>query len=150
MLLEHIGPGVGQMLSETWSRHQDDPTRRQNLFRGLARVMLSLARVPKPRIGSFRFHSDCTIGLTNRPLTCSIMILENEGTPRVMASDDTHDCTESFVGDMLTLELISSINQTPSWTTPIAGGKWRLRPYSEHFHTITSSGIAVALLLSFN
>jgi hypothetical protein len=66
-------------------------------------VMLSLARIPQPRIGSFQFHTDCTIRLTNRPLTCTTIILENEGTPRTMQPSDTYTSTESFVSDIITM-----------------------------------------------
>lgn len=63
--------------------------------------MLSLARIPQPQIGSFRFHNNGTITLTNRPLHCAIMILENDGTPRTVQTSDTYPSTEAFVADML-------------------------------------------------
>ncbi|TVY91114.1 hypothetical protein LAWI1_G004340 [Lachnellula willkommii] len=88
MILEHISLDTGEMLSNTWKENRNDPIRRQNLFRGIARLMLSLANIPQPRIGSFKFHADGTITLTNRPLPCSVIILEND---------------EPFVADMLTL-----------------------------------------------
>ncbi|KAF5707797.1 aminoglycoside phosphotransferase [Fusarium mundagurra] len=101
MLLEYIGPDVGQMLSNTWSRHFKDLDRRERLFRGIARAMLSLARVPQPRIGSFQFHDDCHVRLTNRPLICSMMIFENDGTRRAIERTETFSCTESFASDMI-------------------------------------------------
>ncbi|KAM0363078.1 hypothetical protein ACHAPK_011216 [Fusarium culmorum] len=73
----------------------------ERLFRGVARAMLSLARVPQPRIGSFQFHDDCYIRLTNRPLTCSMMIFENNGTRRAIERTETYSCTESFASDMI-------------------------------------------------
>ncbi len=100
MLLEDVGSDTSQMLSNTWDKERGDPARRQRLFRGMARVMLSLARIPQPRIGSFRFYDDGTIALTNRPLICSIMLLENDGTPRTIQRDDTYQCTESFIADL--------------------------------------------------
>jgi hypothetical protein len=42
----------GEMLSESWDSLCYDQNRRANLFTGLARIMLSLARVHFPRIGS--------------------------------------------------------------------------------------------------
>jgi hypothetical protein len=45
MILEYIGPDTGQMLSSSWEKHRNDPFRRQNLFRGMARLMLSLAKI---------------------------------------------------------------------------------------------------------
>ena len=103
MVLEYIDSGTGQMLSKTWSAQREDPARRQKLFLGMARLILSLARIPQPRIGSFQFHDDCTVTLTNRPLTCTMIILENEGTPRTIQRGDTYTCTEPFVSDMITL-----------------------------------------------
>ncbi len=102
LLLEYIEPSTGQMLSNTWGKHQEDPARKQNLFRGIARLILSLARVPQARIGSFRFHDNGTVALTNRPLSCSTMILENDGAPRIIQRDDTYMCTDAFLSDMLT------------------------------------------------
>lgn len=32
MLLEYIDHGTGQMLSNTWDAHREDPARRQKLF----------------------------------------------------------------------------------------------------------------------
>jgi hypothetical protein len=103
MILEYIGPNTGQMLSSTWEKHRNDPFRRQKLFRGMARLMLSLANIPQPRIGSFQFHPDGTITLTNRPLPCSVIILENDGALRTIQRNETYTCTELFVADMLTL-----------------------------------------------
>ena len=103
MLLEHIGPDIGQVLSNTWEKHRDDPRRRQNLFRGMSRLMLSLANIPQPRIGSFQFNPDGTITLTNRPLPCSIIILENDGALRTIQRNATYTCTKPFVADMLAL-----------------------------------------------
>jgi len=102
MLLEYIGHDKGEVLSNTWDRHRRDPVRRQKLFRGMARLILSLARIPQPRIGSFQFHNNGTITLSNRPLPCSIIILENEGAPRTISRNETYTCTEPFVSDILT------------------------------------------------
>lgn len=103
LLLERIDCRTGNMLASTWDKERrSDPSRRQRLFRGIARTILSLARVPQSRIGSFRFHDDGTVALTNRPLTSTIVLLENSGAPRTIQQDDTYQCTEAFVSDMLT------------------------------------------------
>jgi len=44
MLPENIGSDIGEELLNTWDEHREDPVRRQNLFQGMARVILSLAR----------------------------------------------------------------------------------------------------------
>ena len=101
LLLECIQGETGQMLSNVWSKQWEEPKRRRRLYQGLARTMLSLARVPQPRIGSFRINDDGTITLTGRPLTCAMMILENDGTPRTINEKDTFASTDTFVSDML-------------------------------------------------
>lgn len=91
------------MLSNTWEEHRNDPLRRQRLFQGMARLIISLACIPQPRIGSFEFQVDGTITLTNRPMPCCAVILENDGAARTMQRNETYTCTEPFVADMLTL-----------------------------------------------
>ncbi|KPM39865.1 hypothetical protein AK830_g6701 [Neonectria ditissima] len=103
-ILEYIGPDMGQMLSITWERHKDDAARQSRLYRGLAHIMLSLARIPQPSIGAYRFDTvNSTITLTNRPLTCSAMVMENSGTPRSIQPRQTYQSVESFTSDMLTM-----------------------------------------------
>ncbi|KAF4980049.1 hypothetical protein FZEAL_3911 [Fusarium zealandicum] len=104
MLLEYIGPETGKMLSLTWSDYLSDRERRKNLFAGMARIMLSLARLPQPYIGCFKFNTlDCTIALSNRPLTCTMAIFEQSGTPRTIPPDRLYQNTDSFASDMLTV-----------------------------------------------
>ncbi|PBP23786.1 hypothetical protein BUE80_DR005423 [Diplocarpon rosae] len=103
MILEYIRPDTGQMLSSTLEKYRKDPLHRQNLFRGMARLMLSLASIPQPRIGSFQFHANGSVTLTNRPLSCSIVFMENEGARRTIQRNETYTCTEPFVADMLAL-----------------------------------------------
>jgi len=102
MIFEFIDPNRGHMLSDSWQGSQEDPIRRKNLFQGMDRLILSLARISQTRMSSFRYHSDGTISSTNRPLSCSTIILENNGALRIMQSNDTYTCTDAFVSDMLT------------------------------------------------
>ncbi|KAM7212978.1 hypothetical protein V8F06_011632 [Rhypophila decipiens] len=102
MLLEHIGPGIGEMLSNTWDAERNNPVKRHTLLRGLAMLLVSLARVPQPRIGSFRFNDDCTVSLSNRPLTCSVMLWENSNMPRTIERDCTYSCANPYVSDLIT------------------------------------------------
>ncbi|POR34351.1 Uncharacterized protein TPAR_05431 [Tolypocladium paradoxum] len=102
MVLEYLGPETGQMLSDTFDTYREDEAQRQRLFRGMSRIMLSLARIPQAHIGSFQFNDNGTVTLTNRPLSCSMMILENDGATRAIQRNDTFSCTDAFVSDMLT------------------------------------------------
>ncbi|KAK3294538.1 uncharacterized protein B0H64DRAFT_189728 [Chaetomium fimeti] len=101
LLLEYIEPAGGRMLSETWDAKCHDLAKRRNLFRGLARIILSVARIPHARIGSFTFRNDCTISLSNRPLSCSTVTLENSGASRVIERDKTYPCAEPYISDLL-------------------------------------------------
>ncbi|KAI0099078.1 hypothetical protein GGR51DRAFT_576458 [Nemania sp. FL0031] len=102
MVLEYLGPETGRMLSNTFKIHREDKTKRQRLFRGMSRIMVSLARIPQACIGSFQFNHDGTVTLTNRPLSCNMMIAENDGAPRTIPANETISCTDAFVSEMLT------------------------------------------------
>ncbi|KAG5922924.1 hypothetical protein E4U42_005146 [Claviceps africana] len=102
MILEYLGPETGEMLSNSFHAQRDDEAQRRRLFRGMSRILLSLARIPQARIGSFQFHNDGTITLTNRPLSCSMMILENEGATRTMLPSTTFACTDAYVSEAIT------------------------------------------------
>ncbi|KAM0245153.1 hypothetical protein ACHAQJ_010641 [Trichoderma viride] len=54
-------------------------------------------------IGSFQFVESGVITLTNRPLTSSIVTLENEGAQRTIQSNQVYHSTEDFVVDTLKL-----------------------------------------------
>lgn len=103
MLIEFISPSIGQMLSQTWDKHRNDLCRRSKLFQSISRIILSLARVPQLSIGSYRFNESGVITLTNRPLTSSIVALENEGAKRIIQSNQVYHSTEDFVTDTLKL-----------------------------------------------
>lgn len=91
------------MLSKTWEELQDDQNRRTNLFRGLSRILLSLARVPLPKIGSFTMNDLGVISLTNRPLTLGLLQLENEGYLSRIPRSRTYSTVEPYLSDLFAL-----------------------------------------------
>ena len=99
MLLDFIGRETGTVLSETWKACPDDLRKRQNLMRGLSRIVLSLARTSLPRIGSLRFNDDGSVSLSNRPILSANLILENDGAPKML--ERTYSCTGAFVSALL-------------------------------------------------
>ncbi|KAL2213275.1 hypothetical protein CC79DRAFT_1299223 [Sarocladium strictum] len=111
LVLEYLGPDVGTTLSTTFVANKDDEDRRARLFKGLSRIMLSLARIPQAKIGSFQFRSNGTIALTNRPLSFSMMISENDGARRTIERDETFTCTDAFVSEALTFHDNRFLNQ---------------------------------------
>lgn len=89
----------GEMLSTSWETHRHDPSRRANLFRDLARIMLS--QIPLPRIASWTIDDQGILSLTNRPLTLMLHELENEGIPTNIARTLTYPATEAYYLDLL-------------------------------------------------
>ncbi|KAI9755229.1 MAG: hypothetical protein M4579_004361 [Chaenotheca gracillima] len=89
------------MLSRTWEEKRENKQLRANLFRDISRIILSIGRVPQPRIGSFTIDNDGFLSLTNRPLSCEMHQLENEGIPIDMPRDLTYSTTDSYVTDLL-------------------------------------------------
>lgn len=102
MILDYIQPDVGEMLSITWRAHSRDAVRREILFRGLSRLILSVSRIALPAIGAWKFHDDGSISLSNRPLTCGVVIHENAGAPRILQQNEPYSCVEPYVSDLLT------------------------------------------------
>lgn len=89
------------MLSETWETGRHDPKLRTNLFHGLSRIILDLARTPLPRIGSFVLDDKGCLSLSNRPLTLEVQQLENEHIPVDIPRDVTHSTVDSYINDIL-------------------------------------------------
>ncbi|KAM3439878.1 hypothetical protein MY4824_002385 [Beauveria thailandica] len=72
-----------KMLSISWDDKYKDTRLQENLQRGIARVMLSLASasLPLPCIGTFRVDNRGYLRLDNRPLSIQSTMQENEGIP---------------------------------------------------------------------
>ena len=99
------------MLSSTWLQDHGNAQLRANLFRDLSRILLSVTRLPLPRIGSFMIDNDGFLQLTNRPLSLEIQDLENERIPTNMARDYTYCTVNSYVMDILGVHNSRLINQ---------------------------------------
>ncbi|KAE8150258.1 hypothetical protein BDV25DRAFT_154759 [Aspergillus avenaceus] len=103
IVIEYIDPSEGKMLSETWEEGRFNPPWRANLFRGISRIMLTLAQIPLPKIGSFVVDDNGYVSLGNRPLTLEVQQLENENIPVDVQRNSTHTCVDSFIHDTLAL-----------------------------------------------
>ena len=101
--MDYIEEKDGKMLSESWKELRQDRTHRNNLFKGLSRIILSLGRIPLPRIGSFTMNDKGVVSLTNRPLTLLLQQLENESIPTNMNRQLTYTTVEPYLLDLLAL-----------------------------------------------
>lgn len=109
------------MLSETWEEGRSHLTLRKNLFRGLSSIILSLARVPLPKIGSFALDENGYLSLGNRPLTLEVQQMENEQIPVDIQRDTTHTTVASFIHDTLSLHE-SRIRHQPNAINSVEDG----------------------------
>lgn len=101
LLIDYIEETQGRMLSNTWNEKRHETTLRTNLFRDLSRILLTISRVPLPRIGSFIIDDDGFLSLSNRPLTLDIQSLENEQIPVDIPRGLTYSTVDAFVVDTL-------------------------------------------------
>ncbi|KAK2756955.1 hypothetical protein FQN54_004923 [Arachnomyces sp. PD_36] len=105
MLIDWVGNDSGgddtvQMLSNTFAKpHTEEQT--ENLYRGLSKIMISLAKIPQPRIGSWTVDNDGRISLSNRPMFCHLNMLENWGIPTGIPRDTTYTSADSLYLDLL-------------------------------------------------
>ncbi|KAK2792732.1 hypothetical protein FQN52_002794 [Onygenales sp. PD_12] len=101
LLLEYVEDG--KMLSESYALQFHDATRRNNLFRDLAKIQLILSRKTFPRIGSIIIDDDGVLGLSNRPLALEICQLENENIPVDIPRTMTYSTVDTYIHDLLSL-----------------------------------------------
>ncbi|KAI1962487.1 hypothetical protein LOZ58_002829 [Ophidiomyces ophidiicola] len=97
LLVERIENG--SMLSKTWKDKRDNQNLRMNFFRSLSRILLTIARVPVPRIGSFTIDHNGFLDLNNRPLTIEIQQVENEHIPVGIPRDATSSTSLAYTHD---------------------------------------------------
>ncbi|KAI1799966.1 hypothetical protein F4811DRAFT_565143 [Daldinia bambusicola] len=94
----------GRSLAFSWEKHRHDKAYRQRLFRGMARICLSMNRTPLPRIGSLSFNSTGIVDLSNRPVDMHFHMLENEGIPSGIPRQRTYSSIEPYISDCLTIQ----------------------------------------------
>ncbi|KAM3550518.1 hypothetical protein MY1884_008212 [Beauveria asiatica] len=97
LIIEMITQDQGEMLSESWEEYHTDARRMENLQRGLAKIMLSLASIELPRIGSFRLDRHGYLRLDNRPLDVPIIMHENEDLPLDLPRQTTFSTSAELV-----------------------------------------------------
>lgn len=101
ILIDWIEDANVEMLSTTFSKpHTDAQT--ENLYRGISEIMLSLARRPQSRIGSWTICNNGQISLTNRPMFCHLHMLENWSIPTGIPRSTTYTSADSFYLDLIT------------------------------------------------
>ncbi|KLJ05504.1 hypothetical protein EMPG_11019 [Blastomyces silverae] len=88
-----------QMLAYTFNQpHAEKQT--ENLYRGISKIMISLARIPQPRIGSWTIDNEGRLSLSNRPLFVQFHQLENWAIPTI-PRNMTYSTADSFDLDLL-------------------------------------------------
>ncbi|PLB53306.1 hypothetical protein P170DRAFT_454417 [Aspergillus steynii IBT 23096] len=103
LLIENIKKSQGTMLSDIWPESHSDMKLRANFFRSLSRILLSISRIPLPRIGSFIIDNNGYLLLNNRPLSMEIQMMENEGIFNDISRDFTYTTVESYTADILSI-----------------------------------------------
>ncbi|PGG97090.1 hypothetical protein GX51_07491 [Blastomyces parvus] len=97
MLIDWVESDDSQMLARTFLKpHTDKQT--ENLYRGISKVMISLARIPQPRIGSWTIDDEGRLSLSNRPLFYHLHQLENWSVPTI-PRNSTYSNADSFYHD---------------------------------------------------
>ncbi|TLD29613.1 Aminoglycoside phosphotransferase [Venturia nashicola] len=112
ILLEYVSAGAP--LVSTWNKYRDDPVRRQNLYKGISNIAISLGQKPWPCIGSLRFLDDATYGLHNRPLSCHIPNLENNVSERVIDTSKIYSDAHEYYMDLMAYQESRFVRQPNS------------------------------------
>lgn len=101
ILIEYMEESQGTMLSNTWPSACLDKTLRANFFRGLSHILLSITRIPLPRIGSFIIDNDGFLQLNNRPLSIELQLLESDNIPTGISRHYTYSSVDPYIADLL-------------------------------------------------
>lgn len=92
------------MLSRTFSKQSlQNVALRTNIMRDVSRILLSVCRVPLPRVGSFIIDNTGFLCLANRPYSLEMTEVESEAIPTNIARDCTYTTSDSYVIDLLAL-----------------------------------------------
>ncbi|EEP78408.1 predicted protein [Uncinocarpus reesii 1704] len=91
------------MLSSSWELKKHDDGLRRNLFKGLSRILLDIAKVPVPLIGSFVIDDNGFLVLSNRPLSPIITEMEGRQIPVDIPRNMTYSSVDSYVTDTLAI-----------------------------------------------
>ncbi|KAI5273016.1 hypothetical protein E4T47_03812 [Aureobasidium subglaciale] len=135
LLLEWVDNG--KMLSSSWKEYRHDKRRRSNLYRGMTKMMLDIARVPLPRIGSWTMSNNGTISLTNRPLSDWTGFWNKNNVPTCIPRGMTYGSTESFVQDVIRYQ-DSRMRHQPNAILDKLSSLVALRALVPHFFDQTS------------
>ncbi|OAL33345.1 hypothetical protein AYO20_07356 [Fonsecaea nubica] len=114
LLIDYIEKNEGEMLSYTWNERYQEEGLRRNLFRNLSRILLNIAQVPLPRIGSFTVDNNGFLHLGNRPLSPVMHQLENEQIPVDIPRHLTYTSADSYVIDILNCVHDSRLRHQPN------------------------------------
>lgn len=99
-----ISKARGKSLALSWGKHSHEKSYRENLFRGLTRISLSLNSIPFNRIGALSLQPNMSIAMTNRPLHLYFHMLENEGIPLRIPRNRTYAETEAYISDLISIQ----------------------------------------------
>ncbi|TPX26457.1 hypothetical protein DIZ76_011919 [Coccidioides immitis] len=100
LLMDWIENDDLQMLSTKFSKPHT-VMQVENFYRGMSQIMISMARVSQPRIGSWTIDNRGQITLTNRPMLCHLHQLENWSIPSDIPRSRTYTSADSFYLDLL-------------------------------------------------
>ncbi|KAH7317351.1 hypothetical protein BKA65DRAFT_570915 [Rhexocercosporidium sp. MPI-PUGE-AT-0058] len=99
-----LSEAKGEPLHRSWEDHRHDKSYRTRLFRGLARISLSLNEKLLSQIGLLTLDLRGVITLPNWPLTLYLQMLENEGTPSGIPRQRTYRSVGPYISDLLSFQ----------------------------------------------
>lgn len=101
LIMDYIENADAEMLADSWDELRHNCDLKNNLFRDLSRIILTLSQISLPRIGSWTLNERGVLTLTNRPLAHQFHALENEGIPTNIPRQRTYMTTDTYYMDLL-------------------------------------------------
>ncbi|EPS31236.1 hypothetical protein PDE_06191 [Penicillium oxalicum 114-2] len=121
-------PSLGRAVPSRYVPHpqqdQDATFSMPYLIEYVDPFILSLTRIPLPRIGSFKIDENGYLSLSKRPLTLEIQQLENEHIPVDIPRDVTYTNVASYITDRIAYHE-SRLHHQPTAVTSAEGGLYQ-------------------------
>ncbi|KAH6973810.1 hypothetical protein BKA56DRAFT_491328 [Ilyonectria sp. MPI-CAGE-AT-0026] len=98
-------------LADVWEQIADDPIHQIKISHSISKLMLTVARQPKNRIGCFIVNNNCVVTLNSRPVMHTTSIFQRKMVSPTRPGDGPFTTTEEFVEKMLQVKDLGLVQQ---------------------------------------
>lgn len=111
VVMEFVDTSGTCNLADVWDQIADDQIQQIKLFHSISKLMLSIAKHPKNRIGCFIVNNNCVVALNSRPVMHTTSVFQRKKVSPTRPGDGPFITTEEFVEKMLQIKDLGLVQQ---------------------------------------